>query len=262
LTHQFPGLGPATPRPKAPTAGAPQPCSLVPLAAPGQPSVGRPALMWLQTHPHSALSAPPPSSSRRCQGPRRSHWSPGWAQAKEQALEKSCASLSTLAPGQEGRGMWYPPPHLGPADGDLRTPATHHRHSQFQAQCAPADDQGQDPQQADPWGKGGRSAAPGLGGGDMPHTKLQTRVPGPRTHLGDLACRGCGCPCGMVLAMAWTDAAPCRGGAQRWERQAGGIGLKTSWLWGLTLPAPSSLLRILSSVDHSHCFHSGSVAFM
>lgn len=36
-------------------------------------------------------------------------------------------------------------------------PATHHRHSQLQAQRTPADDQGQDTQQADPWGKEGLS---------------------------------------------------------------------------------------------------------
>lgn len=46
-----------------------------------------------------------------------------------------------------------PRPHAPPADGHPRPSVTYHRHGQFQAQGAPADDQGQHPQQADPWGR-------------------------------------------------------------------------------------------------------------
>lgn len=56
-----------------------------------------------------------------------------------------------------------PHPHALPADGHPVPSVTYHRHGQLQAQGSPADDQGQHPQQADPWGRERRSALSRLG---------------------------------------------------------------------------------------------------
>lgn len=51
-------------------------------------ATGAPAQTWPHTHPHSAPSARPPSWSRRCRGPHRSHWSPGVGVSEEDGVTK------------------------------------------------------------------------------------------------------------------------------------------------------------------------------
>lgn len=51
---------------------------------------------WLQTHPHSAPNAPPPSWSHRYQGPHRSHWSPRVGVGKEKGMTKLAPHPSAL----------------------------------------------------------------------------------------------------------------------------------------------------------------------
>lgn len=159
------------------------------LAQLGLPSLatGVPAQTQLQTHPHSAPSAPPPSWSRKCRGPHRSHWSPGgrcrqgregdqarspilqlsWIEPEPQVCSRlrnikyECGEALTYCVPTERSPLlvepWCPrgeacdipcplpmPQPNRPGSHILST--THHRHGQLQAQCAPADDQGQDPQ--------------------------------------------------------------------------------------------------------------------
>ena len=154
-----------------------------------------------QTHPRSELNAPPPSGSHRCQDPHRSHWSPGVGAGKEEGIRswapepsapgggawppasacgagrwrgsagpggvthRTPVSLDLVSRGGEQEATVAPTP--SPCSASRRAPrphpVTYHRHGQLQAQGSPADDQGQHPQQADPWGRDSQSALSRLG---------------------------------------------------------------------------------------------------
>lgn len=195
-------------------------------------ATGAPAQTWPHTHPHSAPSARPPSWSRRCRGPHRSHWSPGVGVSKEDGVTKlgpqnpqlSAAAWSPRAcfwlgkeehvPGRRclavcprtgsqpscALGVWgdeespcpYSLPHAEAQQAGTALPAaTHHRRGQLQAQRAPADDEGQDSQQADPWGGERPSAPPDQGAGG----------PGPRVCLGVPPPRDLWPPQGQTLCL-------------------------------------------------------------
>lgn len=104
-------------------------------------------------------------------------------------------------PREDGRGeeCGFPsslPQCPGPAARDLTPSATHHGHSQLQAQCAPADDQGQDSQQADPGTETASQQPPGQGGGRATRWAAGQKA-GPCAHQGS-AHTWAG-----VLSMAW-----------------------------------------------------------
>lgn len=103
--------------------------------------------------------------------------------------------------GKDGKGQecGFPsslPQCPGPAAGDLTPSATHHGHSQLQAQCAPADDQGQDSQQADPGAETASQQPPGQGGGRATCWAAGQKA-GPCAHQRSAHTRA------GVLSMAW-----------------------------------------------------------